>query len=454
VSAGARRGRDRAPAGSTVAAGQPVVAIVGYPNVGKSTLFNRIVGRRDAVVDAVAGVTRDRRQSGADWRGTTFQLVDTGGIDASDESAMARGVATQAESAIADADLVLFVVDVHTAPTPGDEDIAEQLRRSSAPVIVVANKCDDARHEAGAAPLWGLGLGPVVTVSAAHGRGSGELLDSIVETLPARGLEVDGSVLDRPAVCILGRPNVGKSSILNAILAEQRAIVDPRPGTTRDPIDTLVDVDGREVVLIDTAGLRRRGKTREALERYSQVRSLEAASRSDVALVVCDATEGITDTDLAAAEAAVKAGCATVLVVNKWDLAQPELLDLTERIERKTRQRPPLEVCSAESGEGVHRLLPAALRLYDRYRERIPTGVLNRILRQLADERPGPRKGGRRLSLRYLVQTDTEPPRFRLDVNDRDLLKRDYVVWLEGRLRRELGFEGVPLVLDIRERRS
>jgi GTP-binding protein len=453
VSAAPRRGRERAPAGSTIATGQPVVAIVGYPNVGKSTLFNRIVGRRDAVVDSISGVTRDRRQSGADWRGIAFQLVDTGGIDASDESAMSRAVAAQAESAIGDADLVLFVVDVRTAPTPGDEDIAEQLRRSSAPVIVVANKCDDARHESAAASLWGLGLGPVVTVSAAHGRGSGELLDTLVETLPARGPEVGSEVLDRPAVCILGRPNVGKSSILNAVLAEQRAVVDSRPGTTRDPIDTLVDVDGREVVLIDTAGLRKRGKTREALERYSQVRALEAASRSDVALVVCDATEGITDTDLAAAEAAVKAGCATVLVVNKWDLAQPELLDLTERIERKTRQRPPLEVCSAESGEGVHRLLPAALRLYDRYREHIPTGALNRILRQLAEERPGPRKGHRRLSLRYLVQTGTQPPRFRLDVNDRDLLKRDYVVWLEGRLRRELEFEGVPLVLDIRERR-
>ncbi len=453
MSAGGRRRREREPAGSTVAAGQPVVAVVGYPNVGKSTLFNRIVGRRDAVVDSTAGVTRDRRQAGAEWRGTGFQLVDTGGIDAADESAMAKQVTAQAAAAIEDADVVLFVVDVTTAPTPGDEDIADLLRRSDTPVIVVANKCDAARHEAAAAGLWAFGLGPVVTVSAAHGRGSGELLDTLVDTLPARGPSTSASGLDRPAVCILGRPNVGKSSILNAILAEQRAVVDSRPGTTRDPIDTLVDVDGREVVLIDTAGLRKRGKTREALERYSQVRALEAASRSDVALVVCDATEGITDTDLAAAEAAVKAGCATVLVVNKWDAAQPELLDLTERIERKTRQRPPLEVCSAVSGEGVHRLLPAALRLYDRYRERVPTGTLNRILRQLAEERPGPRKGGRRLSLRYLVQTGTSPPRFRLDVNDRDLLKRDYVVWLEGRLRRELGFEGVPLVLDIRERR-
>ncbi len=453
-----RARRDAGPAGSTVSGREPVVAIVGYPNVGKSTLFNRLTGRRDAVVDPIAGVTRDRRQGGTDWRGRAFQLLDTGGIDAADQNPISRQVAAQADRAIEAADVILLVIDVRTDVTAGDMEVVDRLRSARAPVIVVANKADNASLEAAAGSLWGLGLGDVVPVSAQHGRGSGDLLDAIVDALPAPVVPdeeeppAEPAEAARPAICILGRPNVGKSSILNALLDEDRAVVHDRPGTTRDPIDTLLEVDGREVVLIDTAGLRRRGRTSEDVERYSQMRALDAAERSDVAMVVCSAPEGLTDTDLAAVDRAARAGCATLLVVNKWDLAQPALEDILGKARSKSRQRPPVEVCSAETGEGLHRLIPAALRLYDRYRARIPTHRLNEALRELAEERPGSMRRGRRLSLRYLVQTGSAPPRFRLEVNDRSLLTRDYGLWLENRLRRRFDLEGVPLLIDVRGR--
>ncbi|MEW6582174.1 MAG: ribosome biogenesis GTPase Der [Actinomycetota bacterium] len=451
-----RRGdRGRGPAQrTTVATGQPVVAIVGYPNVGKSTLFNRLTGRSDAVVDSTPGVTRDRKQGGAEWNGRAFQLLDTGGIDEADPTPIGRQVAAQAVRSIDEADLILFVLDATLGATAGDLEVAERLRRAGRPVLVVANKADGDRQEAAAQSLWGLGLGDVVPVSALHGRGTGDLLDAIVARLPDAppAVPADEAAEGPPAICILGRPNVGKSSILNALLGEERVVVHDRPGTTRDPVDTLIEVDGRDVVLIDTAGLRKRGRMRESVEHYSQIRALRAAERSDVAFVVCDATEGLTDSDLSAVDQATRAHCATVVVMNKWDLAQPELDHIIGRIRAKTRQRPPVEVCSAVTGEGLHRLLPAALRQYERTRARIPTHALNEALRELAEERPGPRKGRKRLSLRYLVQTGTAPPTFRLEVNDMALLTRDYGFWLENRLRRRFDLEGVPLVIVYRER--
>ena len=345
--------------GSTRAADQPVVAIVGRPNVGKSTLFNRLAGRRDAVVDAVAGVTRDRRQSGAEWNGRAFQLIDTGGIDEADPSAVGRQIAQQAMRGVEDADLIVFVVDVATAPTPGDLEIAERLRRMDRPIMLVANKVDSAGREAEAYNLATMGLGEVFALSAQHGRGIGDFLDALVERLP----EAPEAPEERervPALCIMGRPNVGKSSILNAILGEDRVVVHDEPGTTRDPIDTLISVEGRPVVLIDTAGLRRRGQMREDVEHYSQIRALQSAERSDVAVVVCDATEGLTDSDLSAVDRSARAHCATLLVINKWDLAQPDLEHIRGRLRSKSRQRPPIEVCSAMTGEGLHRILPAS----------------------------------------------------------------------------------------------
>lgn len=449
-----RRARDtrRAPETSTtLSADQPVVAIVGYPNVGKSTLFNRLSGRRDAVVDSMPGVTRDRRQGGADWRGKAFQLIDTGGIDEADETPMARQVTAQAGLAIDEADLILFVVDAQTGATPGDLEVAERLRRTEKPVLVVANKADGTAQELEAQALWGLGLGDVVPVSALHGRSVGELLDAIVELIP----EAPPAISARegvPAICILGRPNVGKSSILNALLGEERMVVHNAPGTTRDPVDTLVEVDGQEMVLIDTAGLRRKGKMREGVEHYSQVRAIQAAERSDVAIIVCDATEGLTDNDLAAVDQATKANCATLIVMNKWDLAQPDLNHILGKARAKTRQRPAIEVCSAVTGDGLHRLIPAALRLYERYSSRLATHELNTLLRELAEERPGPRRRGSQLSLRYLVQTSTAPPTFRCEVNDSSLMTRDYGFWIENRLRRRFDLEGVPLVIVYKSR--
>ncbi len=438
-------------AGSTLATDQPVVAIVGFPNVGKLTLFNRLAGRRDAVVDAVAGVTRDRRQAGAEWNGRAFQLIDTGGIDDADPSAVGRQIAAQAIRGIEEADLIVFVVDVQTAPTPGDLEVADRLRRVGRPLMLVANKVDSAAREAEAHNLAAIGLGEVHAVSAQHGRGIGDFLDALVERLP-EAPAVNANRERVPAICILGRPNVGKSSILNAILGEDRVVVHDAPGTTRDPIDTLIEVDGRRVVLIDTAGLRRRGQMRDGVEHYSQIRALQSAERSDVAMVVCDATEGLTDSDLSAVDRSARAHCATLVVVNKWDLAQPDLEHIRGRLRSKSRQRPPIEVCSAATGEGLHRLLPAALRLEERFRSRISTRDLNVALRELAAERPGPRRGQRRLSLRYLVQTGERPPTFRLEVNDRSLMTRDYGFWLENRLRQRFDLDGVPLVIEVATR--
>jgi GTP-binding protein len=445
------RVRSPAPA-STITTGEPLVVIVGYPNVGKSTLFNRLVGRREAVVDSVPGVTRDRRQAQAEWLGRTFQLVDTGGIDDSDPTPIARQVAAQAARAIADADAILLVVDAAAGLAAGDYELVDRLRSATAPVVVVANKCDGPRQEAQAHELWSLGLGDVAPISAQHGRGIGELLELVVDALPPDELGSEVEIGHRPALCIIGRPNVGKSSIMNGLLGEPRVLVHDQPGTTRDPIDTVMEFEGQEIVLIDTAGLRRRSRVAQDAERYSQQRALRAAERSDVALVVCDATEGVTDGDLIAASAAASAHCATLMVMNKWDLAQPDLDDIRDRIERKVRQRPPVEVASAETGEGLHRLIPAALRLYERANARLPTSRLNRLLRALADERPGPRSGPRQLSLRYLSQTDTSPPALRLVVNDPALMTRDYGYFLENRIRREFGLDGVPIVLDVRGR--
>lgn len=446
------RRRPGPPVSTTLAEGQPRVVIVGCPNVGKSTLFNRLAGRRDAVVDAMPGVTRDWRQAGCEWRGRAFQIIDTGGIDEGDPGAMAAQVTRQAARAIEEADLACFVVDGGAGLGPADAEVAERLRRASCPVLIVANKCDREADELEAQALWGVGLGPVIPVSALHGIGVGELLDAIVEALPEAPPAAEAGE-SPPAICILGRPNVGKSSILNALLGEERVIVHERPGTTRDPIDTLVEVDGRTVVLIDTAGLRKRGRMRAPVEHYSQVRALRAADRSDVAIVVCDATEGVTESDLAAMDQAARAHCATLVAMNKWDLAQPDLEHLRGRLRAKTRQRPPVEVCSAVTGEGLHRLLPAALRLYERTRARQSTHVLNTTLRQLAEERPGPRREGRRLSLRYIVQTGVAPPTFRLDVNDRSLMTRDYGFWIENRLRQRLDLDGVPIEIEVRGRR-
>jgi GTPase len=423
------------------------VAIVGFPNVGKSTLVNRLTESRAAVVHETAGVTRDRKELLCDWNGVTFRLIDTGGIDEADSGPFGRHIAAQARSAVAEADLVLFVVDAKGGVTPGDEEIAAILRSSTKPVIVLANKIDDPRRDLEALEFHRLGLGDPVPLSALHGHGTGDLLDEIVARLPGRDEAIVGDEAIR--VAILGRPNVGKSSLLNAILGEERVIVSDVPGTTRDTIDTVLERDGTTYVLVDTAGLRRKRRQRQGVEYYSELRALAAAERADVALVLVDAAEGVVDQDLAVADVARKAGCSTLVVLAKWDIGQLELQETRGMLNRRLRQRPPVVAVSAHTGRGLGRLLDHVQALFTKHTTRIPTPALNRALGELKEARPGPSgERGRRLRLLYATQTATRPPRLRVFVNDPRLVTRDYAYWVENELRSHFELQGVPVSID------
>jgi len=433
-----------------------MVAVVGYPNAGKSTLVNRLSGSRKAVVDETPGVTRDRNEVPTEWNGRELVLVDTGGVDAADPSHMQGQVAEQARQAVEEADLVLLVIDARAGLVAGDEELADILRRSRRPVVVVANKVDDAAHEAGALELHGLGLGDPIAVSALHGRGTGDLLDAVVERLPAAepgeegDEEEDGD--DEIRVAILGRPNVGKSSLVNAILGRPRVIVAPTPGTTRDAIDTVFERGGRHVRLIDTAGLRRKRRHRQGIEYWSEVRALEAAKRADIALVLVDSSEGLAEGDLTVADEARKAGCATLVVLSKWDITTVEVDDVAERLQGKLRQRPTIVTTSALTGRNVDRLLDAIEELFGRHTSRVGTGALNRAMAEIGAARETPRRGRRRLNVLYATQYRTRPPRFRIVVNDQALVTRDYAYFVENQLRRRLGLEGAPVIIDFKSR--
>ena len=429
------------------------VAVVGYPNVGKSSLVNRLSGTRDAVVHETSGVTRDRKEIETDWNGRTFALIDTGGVDLADGDELARSVQDQARAALADADVVVLVVDARAGLRPGDAELADLLRRASQPVLVAANKIDVVADMPAAAEFHRLGLGDPFPVSAGQGLGTGDLLDAIVERLPAPGGDDDGGEPVRLAV--IGRPNVGKSSLVNRILGEERVIVSERAGTTRDAIDLPIEVDGRAVVLIDTAGLRRGSKVQESIEYYTTLRSRRAAERADVAIVVCDAADGVTAQDLRVAELAMQSGCATVLALNKWDLGPEVDLDHERaRTASKLRLRPRVLTASAKTGRGVRRLLTEALALADRASVRIPTPELNRFLGEVAAARQPPARRGHRLKLLYGAQVGVSPPRFAISVNARNRLTRDYAYFVENRLRDRYGFQGVPLIIDFVERRG
>jgi GTPase len=424
----------------------PTVAVVGFPNVGKSTLVNRLAGGREAVTHAEPGVTRDRKRVRCEWNGVAFELLDTGGIDLGDESELARDVQRQARLGIAEADAVMLVVDARAGVRAGDAELAKTLRGADVPVLVVANKLDRPEDEHMTAELHKLGLGEPLPISATHGLGSGDLLDRLVELLGehARPGEPDGAV----RVAVIGRPNAGKSSLVNAFLGSERVIVSAVAGTTRDAIDTEVEVDGRPVVLVDTAGLRRRSKVAGTVDYYAQLRSERAVERADVALVVCDASDGITAEDLRVAEIAMRAGCATLLALNKWDLTRTDIDDARARVERKLRLRPAVVTCSATRGRNVANLLPKALELADRADERIPTPALNRTVADVVARTPPPARRGRRLRLYYAAQVGERPPRIAIQVNDRKLIYRDWAYHLENRLRETFGFEGIPLVID------
>ena len=411
------------------------VAVVGFPNVGKSTLVNRLTGTRQAVVHETPGVTRDRKEVVCEWSGHRFLLVDTGGVDIADRSPLTKQVAEQARTAIAEADLVLFVVDTRTGITPGDEELAAILRHSHKPIFLIANKIDEPGREADALEFHRLGLGDPIPLSAAHGHGTGDLLDAIIARLPGTGPAEAGD--DAIRVAILGRPNAGKSSLLNALLGEERVIVSEQPGTTRDSIDTVLKRGERTFVLVDTAGLRRKQKQRQGIEYYSELRALQAAERADVVLVLVDASEGVVEHDLAIADIARKSMSSTLVVLSKWDIAEVGIEEVRD-------DRRPL----AKTMRGVGKVLDRVEELYTKHTARIPTGELNRFLGELREVREPPSRNGKRLNLLYGTQTTVRPPRFRFFVNDPGLITRDYGYWVENQLRERFDLEGVPVAID------
>jgi GTPase len=422
-------------------------AIVGFPNVGKSTLVNRLTATRAAVVHELPGVTRDRKEIVCEWRGRRFLLIDTGGVDLADRSPITRQIAEQARTAIEEADLVLFLVDARAGVTPGDEEVADLLRTSGRPVLLIANKVDNPAGSDQIHELYRLGLGDPVAISSLHGHGTGDLLDALLERLPgtSRRPEVPE---DAVRVAILGRPNVGKSSLLNALVGQERVIVSEVPGTTRDSIDTVLLRGDRTFVLVDTAGIRRKRRQRQGIEYYSELRALQAAERADVALVLVDASEGLVDQDLAVADIARKAQCATLVVLSKWDAAAVGIEDVRERLEVRLRQRPAIVTASAKTGRGLIRIFERIESLFEKYTTRIGTGELNRFLQELREVREPPSRRGRRLNLLYGTQTTVRPPRFRFFVNDPGLVTRDYGYWVENRLRDRFDLQGIPVSID------
>jgi GTP-binding protein len=422
-------------------------AIVGFPNVGKSTLVNRLTATRTAVVHEEPGVTRDRKDIVCEWSGRRFILIDTGGVDLADRSEITRQIASQARTAIDEADLVLFVVDAQAGVTPGDEEVAELLRRSDRPVLLIANKLDDPTRTDQIHEFHRLGLGEPLAISGLHGHGTGDLLDTILERLPGASRRPEISE-DAIRVAILGRPNVGKSSLLNALVGEERVIVSEVPGTTRDSIDTVAQRGDRTFVFVDTAGLRRKRRQRQGIEYYSELRALQAAERADVALVLIDTSEGLVDQDLAVADIARKAQCATLILLSKWDIAKIGIEDVRDRLEARLRQRPPVVTVSSKTGRGLQRLFDRIEGLFEKYTAKISTGELNRFLQELREQREPPSRRGKRLNLLYATQTSVRPPRFRAFVNDPGLITRDYGYWVENKLRERFELQGVPVSID------
>ncbi|RMH75653.1 MAG: ribosome biogenesis GTPase Der, partial [Actinomyces sp.] len=423
----------------------PVVAVVGRPNVGKSTLVNRLVGRREAIVEERPGVTRDRKSLTAEWQGRRFTVVDTGGWmvrgDALDDK-----VSEQAEQAMREADAVLFVVDATVGITPDDEQVASLLRRLDTPVLLVANKVDDAGHEAAAWELLGLGLGDPHAVSALHGRGTGDLLDALCALLPDTGAEAEPEPDDERlfSVAIVGRPNVGKSTLFNRLIGEDRSVVHDRPGTTRDSVDTIVDTDEGPIRFVDTAGMRRRARIDEDTEYYSLVRALRSIDTADVALLVIDATVGVTHQDQRLAERVDAAGCPVVVVLNKWELlGTEERLDVADQVERRLSflGEVPVMRLSALTGRGVGRLWPALREAVGAYRTRVPTRAVNQVIRAAQADHPAP--GGARVL--YATQGATDPPTFTLFANRE--LPRTYLRYLERRLREAFELGSTPIKL-------
>jgi len=435
----------------------PVLAVVGRPNVGKSTLVNRIIGRREAVVEDVPGVTRDRVSYDAEWIGRAFSVVDTGGWSP-DARGMAQRIAEQAEMAISLADAVLFVVDATVGITDEDEAVVRILRKSKKPVVLAANKVDDMRTEAEAAGLWNLGLGEPYAVSALHGRGSGDLLDAVLAALPEPPPVTEGEALGGPRrIALVGRPNVGKSSLLNKVAGETRVVVDNVAGTTVDPVDELVDLGGRTWTFIDTAGIRKRVKEASGHEYYASLRTSTAIDRAEVCVLVLDSSENISEQDIRILQSVREAGRALVIAFNKWDLVDEDRRYYLDReIERELVQvqwAPRINV-TARTGWHVDRLVPALDKALEGWETRVGTGALNTFLGRLVAEHPHPVRGGKQPRILFGTQPSTAPPTFVLFTSGK--LEQSYERFIERRLREEFGFVGTPIVLQqrVREKRK
>ena len=452
---------------------KPVVAIVGRPNVGKSTLFNRLAERRLAIVDEVPGTTRDRLLTEVEWTGVHFDLIDTGGLDPTQvgpgkgQEPLSVGshrfieqIRTQAEIAIQEADVVLLVVDGQEGVTPADREITQTLRKSqrredgdpSPRILLVVNKCESETVRQNAVQFYALGFERMHTVSAIHGGGIGDLLDEVVALFPERGQgEEDTSV----KIAIVGKPNVGKSSLLNRILGEERVIVSEIPGTTRDSIDTRVNYDGLPLTLIDTAGIRRRGKVKPGVEHYSVIRARKAIERSDVALLVVDAYQGVKSQDTHIAGHILAEWKSVVVIVNKWDLIAKDTHTMAEytefvRYELNFMDYVPILFTSAKTGQRVNRILPLALRIHEERMIRLPTSQINRIIQQAQDKHPAPSRSGRHFKIYYGSQVYNDPPTMLLHVNDPDLAHFTYLRYIENQIREHAPFPGTPIRIRLR----
>jgi GTP-binding protein len=432
---------------------KPTVAIVGRPNTGKSTLLNRIVGRPQAIIENLPGTTRDRNLADVAWQGKEFTLVDTGGLEIAPETSLAQGVKAQVDNAINEANLLLLLVDAKDGLIPADREIADKLRKTGKPVLVVANKADNQRLETEALEFYELGLGELFIISAHHGRGVAELLDRIASLLPAPPSAVPRQ--EPIKVAIAGRPNVGKSMLLNALVGEERCLVDEKPGTTRDAIDTMFDCGGQNILFIDTAGIRRRGKVQAGIEKYSVARTLRAIDRADIVLLVLDAIEIATAQDTHIAGYVQEVAKGIIIVVNKWDLIRDkDVAGVTKTIRSqfKFASYAPILYTSAKTGRGVDKVMPEVLHVYQERQKRLPTAAVNSIIQQAVTAHVRPRDKGKELKVFYATQADINPPTFVFFTNDTKLIHFSYRRFLENRLRQAYDFTGTPLRLIFKNR--
>jgi GTPase len=432
---------------------KPVVAIVGRPNTGKSTLLNRMVKRPVAITEDLPGTTRDRNMADVTWGDSTFTLVDTGGLELDPKDTITRGVKNQVETAIAEADVIVIVVDAITGVTPVDMEIAEILRKTSKPIILAVNKADNTKRETEALEFYELGIGDPMPISAHHGRGVAELMDKIVSLLPVMPPETVKA--ESINVAIVGRPNVGKSMLLNALVGEERAIVDDTPGTTRDAVDTPTEYKGQDILLIDTAGIRRRGKVQSGVEQYSVVRTFRAIDRADVVLLVMDATELVTAQDTHIASYIQEAFKGIIIIVNKWDLVTEKDLDdwnKTIKNEFKFASYAPILYTSAKSLQGVDKIMPEVIQVYRERLKRLSTSAVNNAVQQAIAAHNRPTVHGKQLKILYATQAEANPPTFVFFTNDATLVHFSYKRFLENKIRESFGFTGTPIRLIFKSR--